>query len=87
MIDFSLVAVEIQLVLRPFDMNVVLRLGGMTLEQTVHGVARKAITTTMSEGRDVYLFTTRFTIVCLYRIKRRLCYNLKLHFSGEKKIS
>jgi hypothetical protein len=66
MIDFSLVAAEIKMVLRPFDTNVVLRLGGMTLKQTVNGVARKAITTPMSDGRDVYLFTTKLTIVCFY---------------------
>jgi hypothetical protein len=64
LIDFSLVAVEMEVVQRPFDMNLVLRLGGVSMEQTVNGVARKAITTPMSDGKADYLFTTRLMIVC-----------------------
>jgi 6-pyruvoyl-tetrahydropterin synthase len=66
LIDFSLMAAEMKMVMRPFDMNVVLRLGGMTLKQTVNGVARKAITTPMSDGKADYLFTTRLLIVCCF---------------------
>lgn len=64
LIDFSLMAVEVEMVQRPFDMNLVLRLGGVSMEQTVNGASRKAITTPMSDGKADYLFTTRLMIVC-----------------------
>jgi len=69
LLDFSLMAVEMEMVQRPFDMNLVLRLGGVSMEQTVNGVTRKAITTPMSDGKADYLFTTRLLIVSLILIQ------------------
>ncbi|XP_065344717.1 intermembrane lipid transfer protein Vps13 isoform X2 [Cloeon dipterum] len=63
LVDFSLMSVELEMVQRSFDMNLVLRLGGVSLEQTINGATRKAITTPMSDGKADYLFTTRLFIV------------------------
>jgi hypothetical protein len=56
-------AIEIEMVQRRFDMNLVLRLGGVSMEHTVHGNARKAISTPMSDGKAEYLLTARILIV------------------------
>ncbi|XP_059483152.1 intermembrane lipid transfer protein Vps13 isoform X2 [Neocloeon triangulifer] len=63
LVDFSLMAVEMEMIQRPFDMNLVLRLGGVAMDQTINGKTRKTITTPMSDGKADYLFTTRLLIV------------------------
>lgn len=79
LLDFSLLALELDVTQRSFDLSVVLRLGGICMEQTVMGADHRIISTPMADGRADYLFTTKLVKVDHYfaflcKIKARLVF-------------
>ena len=65
LITFRLLSLETECVQRTFDTNLFLSIGGVDLKQRYDGADIDAIGTPMTSGLDQYLFTVRFTQVCL----------------------
>lgn len=63
LLDFSLLSLELEMTQRSFDMSVILRLGGICMDQAVFGVDHRVISTPMADGRADYLFTTKLLMV------------------------
>lgn len=58
--DFHLLSIEAEMIQQTYDLNIQLRLGGLSLHQNYEDIKINVLNTPMAEGEKEYLFVVKF---------------------------